>query len=501
MDDKSIAICCQVNPTESYFQVDLPNYFFIDSLKNDAKQISLTDVMMYPNYFSEKAVKHGLDFGTEIEAYKNITVSFSAELNKLILRKSMNDADKYLVNHAVALSVSASEIMEGMNRYFEKIKPAEMQRVPGFFDWTHTEIIEEDLGDEEYMTGVASLLYEDGNLETKKDALHPSVLDLVGVNKYDFPTLRNAALMRNIRARLNIAPNTRIVFSNKYLLSRFGIPSIYYYTKNNQIVVENATDRWQRLEAVRCFFFVKEDDQTGAHAEQTEIFNFIEGALTSGHYKVFADIVDPQIRTRDVIIPIRQREWNSSDRAVELCLIKVIRTITNMTNIKLSMTYTSASRRFYFVIPSDASLVQEATLHIEPELAIRIGYGPIDSLTWRSRPLEAVTEELDSEAKARTLVYNTRVVLITLDQTVSHSTLNANQHVLALLYPVVDGTMRSTDWKGKHTVTLPSYSLGSDNIAFKCNLWTFNLLGEKVPLKWNTSATITGIIRSRKSIK
>lgn len=505
MDDKSIAICCQVKARESHFQVDLPNYFFIDSLRNESKQISLSDVMMYPNYFSEKAAKHGLDFSDNTNMLKQSRVSLTAELKRLILRKGFEDSDKHLIHYTLPLTVSASELMEGLNRYFEKIKPTAMFRVPAFFDWGHEDISDEDLEDEEFVQSLMTLLYKEDNItmDDIKDALHPSVRDFKWANNYKFPTRRNALLKRSLRARLNIAPNTRIVFSNKYLLSRFGIPAFHAYVKNNQVIVENKTDQWTRLEAVRCFYFVQGDEEGGVPGaeEQPEVYNFIEGALQSGYYKVFADIVEPVVRTRDIVMQIRQGEWMSSDTAIYDMLSTAITMLANMTNIKLSVAYTSASKKFYFVLPADGGDVTDAVLHVEPELALRIGYGAVDKITYRSRAIEAATEDLDLESKARTLVYNTRVVLITLDQTVSHSTLNANQHVMALLYPMVDGTMRSTDWKGKTSVVLPNYALGSDRIAFKCNLWTFNVKGEKIPLRWNTSATVTGIVRSKKSIK
>lgn len=492
-DEKAKPIKCLVRSRESHFDVTLPNYFFVDSQTITSKRILLTDVRLCPDYYSQMAAEHGLDSAEEDESATSIPIKITANISPTIFRNA--GCHEHLVANTLATKTTASELMEKFNKFVFDNKPSDFLHVPVFFDWCHMKILEYT---EAMMLAYESNLWpEDQSYTTvsHSNVLDKTVRNLPNVNNFKFPTIRSVDVMTNTRARMHLAPNTRIIFSNPYLMTRFGFTISQCITFNRQYIFVNETHKWKIITANLPYFYV--DTSKASMVEQTEILNYVTSDIRGDH-KIRVDICRPDICTDVVLMEVKKKDWLKNNTALETALNVALKQLGQELNFLIQVSYQAVGKKFKFIFP-DSTYISDIKLYTGAELAQRLQYGLVDYITKDSAsPEDAVDSSLTYEEKARTLVYDTQIVWITLDQTSCNVTLNSNQEVMCILYPYRDGTMRSSNSDLSHTVKLPNYALGSDYILVRFNLWTFDQESKPVPLKWNTSSTVTGLLRSQK---
>lgn len=476
----------------SHFDVTLPNYFFIDSLTNRPKQIMLSDIRLCPDYYSQLAAKHGLDSVEENDSSRILPLRATASISKEILTKA--GCHEYSVSTAVASKNTATALMENYNSFVSSRKPIDFMRVPVFYDWINSDV---PVYTDEIISAFDDAFYTDETAyttATHTNVLDKTVRDLPGVNNFKFPTERSGFVMKTTRARMNLAPNTKLIFSNPYLMYRFGFTKSQCRMYNKQYIFENETTEWKAIIANNPFCYV--DQNKPENAAQDEILNYIQSDIVGDH-KVRIEICKNDISSKTAFMEIKNIDWLKKDDVVATALSAALADISGQFNFKLQVVYLDVGKKFKFVFP-ESQYISNVTIFTGADLATRLKYGPVDYITKDSQiPEDAEDTGLSLEEKARTLVYDAQIVWITLDQTSCNVTLNSNQEVMCMLHPYRDGTMRSSNNDLSHTVKLPNYSLGSDFTRVRFNLWTFDTEGKPTPLKWNTSAIVTGLLRSQ----
>lgn len=492
-DEKAKPIKCVVHARQSQFDVKLPNYFFIDNVTNASKRILLSDVRLCPDYYSQMAAEHGLDSAEENDAMKTIELKATATVSPTIFKDA--DCHEVTVSTPEATTTTSTTLMEMFNKFVARRKPIDLLRVPVFFDWIHKSV---PVYDEANISFFDDSFYTDDTAyasATHSNVLDKSVRDLPDVNNFKFPTERSVYVMQKARARMHLAPNTRVIFSNPYLMLRFGFAKSQCRIYNKQYIFENETSQWRVITGNMPFCYV--DLTRGEMEEQDELLDYIPCDIRSPH-KVKIELCNTDITTGPVFLEIKNKDWYKKDTALETALTTALKSLSNELNLSLKMTYLTAGKKFFFVFP-DNQYISNVRLFTGAELANRMKYGLVEFLTKDSRPPDDATDStLTYEEKARTLVYDAQIVWITLDQTSCNATLNSNEEVMCMLHPYRDGTMRSSNSDLSHTVKVPNYALGSDYISVRFNLWTFDTNGKPTPLKWNTCAIVTGLLRSKK---
>jgi hypothetical protein len=393
---------------------------------------------------------------------------------------------------------TVADTIKSFNAYYETAgKPAGLRGPPCFIDWIDSNwplppedaYYSEPIDFEENVRSMGILYYggdEENEDETGAfihiDALEPSARNVYGTNNYTFPIFAqdDEEVMNDLRLRLHIAPNTVVSFSSNGFLNAMGFDNTQYgpRKKYNRFNIENPfKDRYLTIAA-------ENSPNVGV-------------LLTRLGDRVSISSMERIWASRDVSCTMSIANFRQN-REIEREVNNILDEIASETNFDVDLKFDLAQKTFSFIFPDNPNM--KVTLHLPKELANRLGFGSGVTRITRESIAESVgdyTAVTDAELLSKTLVYDTGMVIVTLDNLSSMSTLGMSEFYMACLRPTSDGTIelrRTTDLPP--SIYLPS-SGGSNTSQVLCNIWVYNEDGTTRRIDWKTGLYVAGILQGK----
>ena len=458
---------------ESLFSVAVPQSYC-------DRSFYFSKLSLMPDYFSTQAATYGQDLEEELDSPVDnyslyITLAFNVD--------RLFDSKRYdqELSKGSTPTRTIGELMTDINNYFETNKPAGMVRTPLFFDWIDTDLLEaskDSMSDVIKVTG--NLYYDEPFEETKHgNRLPPSVSNMAGVNTTLFPSNLNTEDMQDrIRIRMHLAPACRVVFSTDAQLSAMGFTKdeLGVRVGRRPLVLANSKRTYAVMQASDSPLF--ETEWTGP-------------PYTKVHVTPFKDTwVSPEIKFNN----FKRRDEQKNARLAEE-VQKVIDKFALWSNWDLNFKYTSSNYTFVFNFPNNDAV--RARLYVTPALAFRLGYGLVRHIDATSRPetKPEVTDIKELTKMALALVFDTGLVVVSLNNSSSNTTSNIDNLFMADLDPQPPGVLKMIGCDPTSLVQVPSYMTGSGaSAAVSFVLSRFNEQGKPEPFAWKTGGYVNGVL-------
>lgn len=369
-----------------------------------------------------------------------------------------------------------------VNKYSELAKPKGLVRAPFFFDWTTVDldVMQEDESEltdtDDYIKSFASFFYADSTtLLVHFDKLQPSQRKVPLANNWAFPdrAYEDAKILSQLRVRLAVAPNTKILFSTKKMLELLGFRpekrTSYKYEFSNQS--SNAYT-----------YFVAEDPPT------VGTYNY--GKINAAPYSNL------------VVTPVQTIATNFKEKRSNATLYKLLKValdkLAEETNVDFDVVYDGTSEIFKFVFPTNSAI--KTVVHCDNDLSYRLGYGLKREINEAdgSAPVADMSIK-ESAKKARILCFDTGHVVVTCFNTSSNLTSVSNNQYMASLLADNAGMLTMGGCVGEApSFAPPNYEQdGNNNVPLLCNLLKFNDAGDLVPFQWKTGAFVSGVLQGK----
>lgn len=381
------------------------------------------------------------------------------------------DAHKYVQNPSSEVDLSTTLI--GINKFFEGKKAVGQKWPPVIVDWAMLPAILSGKDANQYTRDSLYVTYQ---TKTDDPSLHdwlPSGSRMPGLNNYQFPTGdMDPMVYKLLRVRLHLAPNVEIGFSNEYLLKAFGFSIKQYNPKS----APNAQIK-----------FFNSDPQNYL----TIVGGGPPGTLSPSNLnKISLYAHKKKLRSPDGVLTTKRGHLVKPDQLAE----DYNRGFSSMAEKclhSLSLSYTSATKKFKFTYPATEGLTTD--IYLDPEVAEQLGYPrgtyKITQATEPS-PVENTVDHISLYREMRTITYDVGLATVYHQDEIDYSHCQFADKVMANLYPTDDGIleMRCQSTIGPPTAYLSYFALPQLNFTVK----RFSEASEPVPLCLPTGSYMIG---------
>ena len=328
----------------------------------------------------------------------------------------------------------------------------------------------------DYVEGMCLMFYNVNKIDpaVHSNKLQPTQMQVPQSNPFLFPSqaYESEELLVTLRIRICVAPNTKVLFSQKKMLTLLGFQTEKRVGYKYEFVNPSLNS---------YMYFVAENPPT------LKFFNY---------GKINAAVLSNTIVTPVQNISMTLREKRSNNELFKH-LKKMIDSLTNQTNIQFDVVYDSTEEKFQFKFTTNDAI--KTTLFCVTDLSNRLGFGVKREInaTDVSTPVKNVIEK--SSEKAKILAFDTGHVIITCFNTSSNQTSISNNQYMASLLPDHSGIMTISPCYGEYPNFIPpNYEHNNQNtVPLLCNMLKFNDIGEPVLFQWKTGAYISGILQGK----
>lgn len=500
---------CQINPGDSSFAIEVPTYFCYDSKRAIPKEIFFSKLNIIPDFFNLQAETLQLDCPDEENMTINVPISVDVKYN--VLFPPATETNRATFTHGAQHTDYVKAVLDFMATSASLRKAPFMKFSPLFFDWTM--VGPEPLDPYSPKHFIKEVLEK--KLSTFYGTNPPTVYNVPifdavnksfpGVNPYALPTAITNIYPSDdgLRIRLFLQPKTAVVFSNSGLLLILGFD------------VKNPTGPIQLKQ--RQYFIVNESDTewlvvTGTKRPHYNHLGTEFAAISRVH--LIAEPNTQKLRdgntpeTTSINVDMVQKDlFNPSTFLPKLQ--RAINDLARVTNLNLDLNTTTG--KLTLPVPESGGKLRELKIKIPTNILRRMGYqtqGEIDHQTPHTDISASTTTttttdaKLTFEQKAKTLVYDTGIIYITVgDSNVSGACHSFAHEFVASLEPKPEGIMTLE----KHiagesdAIQIAEYQMGANHVILRFFLFTILPNGQHIPLNWKSGATIIGIIRSKVS--
>jgi hypothetical protein len=214
------------------FTVEVPKSYdsvVMPSSEIRRRQFYFSDLYLIPGFYKQRAAQLGLELGEEdeedlIDLECRMTFTVSQDLFKDVDNR-LQDI-KWQQTNAVTL---VDELVKSINAHFQATKPEGILHSVFFVDWIDLDWMEDEemVVEPDTVVPQSSLLYygtDEYSDELYFEALEPSTRNVPGTNNFKFPSeaFTVPEVFSNLRLRIHIAPNTKILVSTNSLLEQLG---------------------------------------------------------------------------------------------------------------------------------------------------------------------------------------------------------------------------------------------------------------------------------------
>lgn len=448
----NIPFSIRLGPEDTAFNITVDNKF----LDNPNRQFGFATVTLTPDYYSQQAFKLDLDSTDELKA--PVTEEFSLET---LYDESAFDVKPYPPS---SVSQTVGSLLKNVNAHFERHKPEACIYPLAVFDWIHVSALSAQNAEEFYQSKVDDLYLEKQDENTGQ--FLPDVFKgKFNLNNRAFPT--NPNILRLIRTRLTLAPNVTIAFSNTNLPLAFGFsPQQLRHSFKTQIRLTNNSH--VEFKTLIC---------QNAPSSEKSIYS------TKIHlYPSFKFVV-----LNKQLVTTKERERKVVNMASDYG--EIFKKSANLLNLKLSLELDATQKKFKFIFPEGTKI--KMSIKMPPFIAYKLGYGHVNSITLDSvnlpYPEESEISNVDSIAKV--LVYDTGMVVVSLDQLGSQQTHQFTNTVMAILESDPAGIMTT-----KPGLEFARVAVSPFNPTMEFVLYKYNENNQPIPLGWKVGSYVRGLL-------
>jgi hypothetical protein len=375
-----------VPPGNSTFSVPIPIYFA-------DREFYFSFCTLTPGIFSEQAAKMDLDPPDELnEIFKY----------KIYYQGAYKDGIPLFPDN---LQISGTEtsalgIVEKINNFFENKKPEGLNHLGVFMDWYDVRFDKlTNTNWDEFVQDLMAFQYYGVPYDEKLhyNKLPLSARSVLGANNYLFPTSRVEDVLSNLRFRINIAPNTNVVFSTDSQLLAMGFTPIQIgkRKKYNKFKMEN--------NSVSEFDFITA---------------FLKPSLTIMQGNQLTMGLEPYNNyfVTDPFTVTISREESFKNLNYKVKISEAMQKYAKESNISFGFSYDTTQKKFSFEFPSNSTFDYFAII-IPSELAERLGFDFATGIRKDKRTGKVTKDSNDfnideTANEARALCFDTGLVVI-----------------------------------------------------------------------------------------
>jgi hypothetical protein len=289
-------------------------------------------------------------------------------------------------------------------------------------------------------------------------------------NPFLFPTHDPEDFSQRLRCRISMGPNVSVSFSSENIWRALGFTEHQIGSRgfNNQFRINNR----------------------GTHYEQMLAMGPpLKLAPRYEPHKIYIGSPSPYIYLNpgNWYIRIPRKDLNDPTKFQDI-LSPFFRGISTAINYRLDFEY--KNDRCSFLLPANPNVDFEMRLPLE--LSRILGFGQTEIITKANLVGKNMTElynDSQFETKSKTLVYDTDMIVVTLDFTSSLTTMNMVDKVVAVLYPTAGGISKMEFGTGSRFPISPFSSF------IKLTFSRLSNEGNYVPLSWPVSAFLGGVLK------
>ena len=456
----NIPFSIRLEPGESQFSIEVDKRF----TDNPNRMFSLATVTLTPDYYSQQAFKLNLDSDDELKAKVESEFSFEVEYFKNV----------YLAKSYTSSSVAQSigTVIKNINTFHATHKPAGMLFPPLVFDWIHVNALGKDVDAVQFYKDNAKELYgEEYNEAKHRNALPQDFLgnnfELKGLNDFKFPT--NPDVMDFIRIRMVIAPHVKVAFSNDMLPLALGFSELQMpHRQKGQYNVENPYTHF--VSTLVCH---NKPDVT------SQVF--------TTKISLYPNI--PHVKSdTGMLVTTKERERTPEHLAQDYSAILSKMAKTMFLDVKLE--HVAEEKLFKLIVPTAPGLVVK--LRVSPNVATQLGYGHVSLITQSTMTPKSYSTEVpfsDVETLSRVLVYDTGMIVISLDQQGSQQTHQFTNTVMAILDTDNAGVLTTKPGLEFSRVPVSPFNPNLDFVLYK-----YSEANQPIPLDWKVGSYIRGLL-------
>jgi len=389
-------------PAESStFEVPVPLRYL------DGRKFHFEHLSLYPQLLNRAAASYGVEAEEEGLVFYRSDVRLDCDY---VGEKKNFFPSSFKPSSTVE---KARDFVQEFNAFFEREKPDFMKRCPVFFDWTDLRLAD----DSDYAAAAAKgydavWFNETFSLEEHgEDGLPDSLKTMRGVNPLQYPEKGAFSVAQmneeNFRVRLFVAPFVRVTLSVLGPLQDLGFAASQFgeQSAKRQITIVNSEPFYAEFTALA--------------APKVE--------LTSAVCTVNLYPAETSAQSFSRTLEISAKDFkNNATLATQLNA--KIQECADELNVNFSLKYDESEKKFLFSFPSSNDPIVLSLFFSKPELSLRMGYFHTNLIQKESEAREVkdgsdvVASDTEAFNKCRALVYDTGMVLCTLDQMSSNTT-------------------------------------------------------------------------------
>lgn len=465
----TIPFASVVEPDQNTFKVEIPPSFRTGKKE---RQFSLDFATLVPEYYSMKAAELQMDPDDVMDVQHQIQLMY--KWNQEYIDKKVGEPWQFS-----AKAPKMSQVLKSLNAHLEANKPKGCRYPIAFFDWIYTDYMGSDMDIKTYHELTAEYYYdEDYDEERHGNALPLSLKDYPGpINHMMYPTVTSKTFVENVRIRMHIMPNGALAFSNDNLLTAMGFSMSEQVSPgkvSNQFRVYGYSD----VGVYRVVEAKNEGKLTVTENTAIKVYQHIEKSIGLSSVRA---IVTNRMREAD---PVKLVE--DINQGLEA--------IGQKMNYDVKLEFVP-DRRYCKLRVSEAgtgtTLNVQLTLFAQEKLASLLGFKNKKSLSSDDHGdvlAAATTTITEMEVKARTLAYDTGMVIAKVENNPNYTTSGFNEVVLGALMPKYDGTLATMSVPQMR----PKIAVSKFDKDLEIGLYRYNEMGQVMPLKWKVRAYMLG---------
>jgi hypothetical protein len=447
-----------LEPNQREFKIDNPN-FFQDGIN---KTHQLLFMNLKPDYFSKAAGAQEMD-GTDNQAKKwyksKIKIEYNArEDNGLPLSSTLYD--------------EVPKVLKRINEYFDATMSLSQVVSPVIFDWILPEVEASPYVNKPATYALlVDRLYGTGKyVESEhKYVLPEKTTNLININGMHFPT--QSDVWSQVRVRLLIGPNTRVLFQNEKLLELLGFTESQYTKKiynNRHAMINSSVSNVGYVVAENPIKEYKFTDQSRFvtkiyHAFHSYRVNYTWGIEMTPMDVYYARLLVPKIK-------------------------EIIVSIADYLNFNINCVYSDVTKSIKFVLPTDN--IKSVSIMFPAELNQRMGYDALAQITNDRNLISGVITDTKIEPGklielSNILTNDTGTIFVTCENLPSLTGYGHTTQIMGYLNPA-DGILQ-IDNMYKPEVVLPKME---KQITFR--FYRYGENGKLMDLAWPVYSYVFG---------
>lgn len=452
---------------DSTFKIKVPRRF----LDKTERKFGFECLTLMPDYYSKQAALYGMD--PESETTTVVQHPFKIEFK---LDSKFHQTDHSHTWGQTANNVHMGVVIKSLNSHFQRIKPEGRVYPPIYIDWFHLRTLFGDDTEGFYKENADDLYDEDYDPVRHRIKIPEELKDFPDLNTFKFPTTENELVMADIRLRIIMAPNTTLAFSNADLpeFMGFGETQLPENRVNKQIQ-----------------FYNNRATQFNIIEVQKEPSVFVARGMRTTKVHVYFYAKEGESPT-GFLSTTRSRERKPIELAEDYN--KGIEELAKSCNFVLKLKFLENEGRFKIVYPNNPHIT--INLRVPSYVAHQLGYEEIERIKPSMIPkaiFKPDVDQQDFDKKASTLVLDTGMVVVNLEQNSSQQISQFQTTMMAILEPTREGVMKINN----NSMLVPRVHVSYYNPVMEFALHRFNELGEPANLEWKVGAYIQGVLSGK----